>query len=150
MRRGVISLVILLAACSARGARTSESAAEFLQSIDRLAGTGAIDCGIHEYPGEKMGADTRREAVTCAQRALGSGKPFRYGTRRMPIDSLSTEVLVRAPDSTLWLINRDREPAAELPQQWNFICTSTNVDPQTMYIDRNGCAVKSEGALTFP
>jgi hypothetical protein len=142
--------MILLAACSARGAKTSESAEEFLQSIDRLAGTGAIDCGIHDYPGETMGADTRRAAVTCAQSALGSGKPFKYGTRRIPIDSLGTEILVRAPDSTLWLIDHDREPAAKLPQQWNFTCTSTTVDAQTMNIDRGKCTLKSEGALTFP
>jgi hypothetical protein len=124
----------------------------FAESIDRLAGPGAVDCGMYNLLGHEVTRKAKRIAFDCVQAALGSRTPFKYGTLRIPIDSFATEVLVRSAEGTLWLIGHDQmidDDTGETQQQWNQECHSTYVDRHTLIISREDCRLRSEGQLTF-
>jgi hypothetical protein len=125
----------------------------FSESIDRLVGPDAIDCGMYDLLDRKVGGDTRRNGYRCVQIALQKRVPFKYGTHRLPIDSYATEVLARTPDGTLWFIAHDRmidDETGETQQQWNQVCHSAEVNRKMVIIPGDGCAMRSEGQLKLP
>jgi hypothetical protein len=155
MSRAGILLVALLWACTSFADRPGHGPWEpvayvgFVESIDRLAGEGAIDCGMHDFVEKQLTWSEKRAAYGCVQHALRTGVPFKYGSQRVPIDSIATEVVVRTPDSALWLITHDRMLGEEAQQQWNQTCRTVQVDRRTMIISRVDCIMKSEGILKF-
>jgi hypothetical protein len=118
-------------------------------TIDQLTGPGAIDCGFHEI-GRPLKYSAKRKANDCLRKALRGHKPFKFGTVRVPLDSIVTEVLVRSADGKLWMIVVD-EMFDEQPTQWNAICREVRVDTDTLYLDGNeSCEEYSGGTLYLP
>jgi hypothetical protein len=153
MRRVVLALPILLCSCATAdmqpaGREWSASGYEgFAESIDVLVGPAVVDCGFFDLIGDKPAPAVRRQAFTCVDGAIKSGKAFKYGTQRLPMDSYATEVIARTPDGKLRMIIFDVMIDGEAPQQWNRICEKVSVDPRTLIIEGEGCVEYSTGRL---
>src|SRR5262245_32420193 len=109
MRRAVLLALSVLAGAAVAGesARKAWSCNQDLaESVDALVGPDAIDCGFHEMF-KSLRKAVHRKAYGCVEQALRGDKPFRFGTRRIPLDSVVTEILVRSRDGKLWLIVHD-------------------------------------------
>jgi hypothetical protein len=106
-----------------------------------------VDCGfvnLLETPGDAI----RRHAYDCVRKALKSGRPFKFGTLRIPIDSYAYEVLARTPTGELWQITYDRMLVAEEgEQQWNRVCKSARIDRHTLVMRAEDCVSKPDGTL---
>ena len=88
-----------------------------------------VDCGfvnLIEEPNRKK----LRAGMNCARNAFESGKSFRYGSVRIPIDSYAHEVLIRSADGTLWFLVHDRMLGDDDAQYWEQKCRKLTFKPR--------------------
>jgi len=153
MRLAALVSSLLLCACATAGTEPSGNAWSlsgyegFVESIDAFVGPSAVDCGFFNLIEGKPAPAVRRRAHACVKSAIASGLAFKYGTKRLPIDSYATEIVVRAADGKFWMIVFDVMIDGEAAQQWNRICQAVAVDPKTMIIDARECVENSTGKL---
>src|SRR5690348_1801254 len=82
---------------------------EFRAAIDKLAGSKAIDCGFLNL-NQKPARDDRRRVVKCIADARRRGAAFKYGTSRVPLDSIADEIFVRTRSGQTWILVYDVLP----------------------------------------
>jgi len=123
--------------------------AEFREAVQTLAGSEAVDCGLHEMS-RPLDPVMQRRAHACVSAALRGEGAFKFGTARVPADSFVTEVLVRAGDGKLWFLVYDWIPIENYAAQFNSICSNASVDRKTLYVDAGQCKEYSQGALKLP
>ena len=78
--------------------------------INRLAGSGSINCGIRNYLEPKDPVNTiltPRESIACVQAGMDAGTPFRYGTIGRSDDSYVFTAIVRSSVGEMWTIKYD-------------------------------------------
>ena len=82
----------------------------FGAKIERLAGAQAVHCGVVNLVNKKdpsnSGASVKlgRE---CIKKSIADGKPFKYGTVSIPIDSYLFEALIFTPEREYWIVHYD-------------------------------------------
>lgn len=94
----------------------------FVESIDIVAGSAAVNCGFFDLVNLEGDASNRDDGLDCALRSYRSGLPFKYGTVRLPEDSYAWEILVRSPEGENWLIVYDIMIDGTEPQIWFKKC----------------------------
>ena len=152
MRRTLCLASLAIAGCAATGTPSQYSwpRGEFpdqLQSVDTLAGAAPRDCGFFRYSridADNHGAIRGRQ---CALGAMHKRQPFKFGTSRVPIDSISVQALVGASDGTLWLIEYGFGLGDESTSQVNYTCKSVVIDQKTFDVVGKDCARVSNGAI---
>jgi len=152
MRLTMLVSSVLLCSCATSATQptgqawSSSGYAGFAASIDAFVGP-AVDCGFFDLIGGKPALAVRRQVHACVGRAITAGVPFKYGTRRLPLDSFATEVIARTADGKLWMIVFDIMIDGDAAQQWNQTCQTVAVDPRTLIVDAQGCVENSTGPL---
>ena len=147
--RWTIVTSLLVLTCWAHAGESGKSAwdcagnQELATAIEKLVGPNVVDCGFHDLS-EKIPARVRRQAHDCVSTAMHERRAFKFATISVPLDSIVTEVLVRAPDGKLWMIVVD-QMFDEQPTQWNAVCERASVDQRTLYLDRNESCVEYSG-----
>lgn len=116
----------------------------FKGSIDKLAGEGATDCGFHDLM-SKEGKKSYKSGVRCAKEASKRGLPFKFGTVRLPIDSIAHEVLVLSQKSEYWLIVNDRMFDDDSPQQWTQKCKEIKFKNYVLFYQGVECTEVKNG-----
>ncbi len=84
----------------------------FIESINNLLGENSVNCGFYDITrniGEPRSTNRRLadKGLNCAIKADRSGKSYKYGTKRLPVDSYAYEILLKTSDSEYWLIVLD-------------------------------------------
>jgi hypothetical protein len=119
----------------------------FVESIDALAGTSAVDCGWLNLMKTRPRGKTESAANACVQEALKSTTSFKFGVLRILADSQAYEVAVRTADGKLWLISYEVMLDGDAPQQSNQVCRGITLDEHTFIIDGLECTEHSRGKL---
>lgn len=136
MYRACIGALLLVAGCATSSTQYRPGPwppigyEGFAENINAIAGEDAIDCGFHNLlKWDPRDAERVRKAkLRCVQRAVERGDPFKYGTARIPIDSLAYEVLVRPRDGDYWLRTYDVMIGNPGRSQWTQQCRSIRLD----------------------
>lgn len=116
----------------------------FKESIDKLAGEGAIDCGFHDLM-SREGKRSYKLGVKCVKEAVMRGHSFKFGTVRLPIDSIAHEILVLSPKSEYWLVVNDRMFDDDSPQQWTQKCKEIKFNSYVLFYGGVGCTEVKNG-----
>lgn len=95
----------------------------FLESINLSSGSNVENCGFHDLMTEE-GKKSVEYGYKCARQNANAGKPFKFGTVRLPIDSFAFEILIGTADSEYWLVVYDVMIDGDAPQQWAKKCNS--------------------------
>lgn len=113
----IIPFALLLLSCATSQQSTPDGSAwasfayeGFGAKVERLAGVDAIDCGVINQvnkadPVNK--GNSIKKARACVDKSVVSGRPFKYGTVRIPLDSYLFETLVYTPTKKYWIVHYD-------------------------------------------
>lgn len=110
--------------------------------INRLAGTGSINCGIHNHmePEDPVNKIlTPQESKACIKAAMKAGTPFRYGSIRIPTDSFLFDALVRSSTGELWTIKYDYMIDGSSNHHFIKRCKSASVDYSNLTYEGVDC-----------
>jgi len=111
MKKIIISLVLgSLVGCATGDAAKSAAwknigYSGFAEKINRIAGDEAIDCGFYDSVNPKI--KPPKKVSECIQGAVDKGLAFKYGTKRIPTDSLLYEVVLKDREGSYWNIVLD-------------------------------------------
>jgi hypothetical protein len=114
--------------------------ASFRATIDKLVGPDAVDCGVYALTVvDKPRRADRRRVSTCIADASRRGVPFKYATRRIPIDSMADEVYLRSTSGEMWVLVFDLMLGDPSIQIWYNKCALVSVDSKTLIIFGEKC-----------
>ena len=85
--------------------------AGFIEKIDRLAGSGAVNCGLIDQVKGGSKAEIKsqiRTAQKCVDVSISSGTPFKVGSFRIASTSYLYEVATRSSTGEYWVVLFDR------------------------------------------
>jgi hypothetical protein len=136
MFRCSAAILLLVAGCAANesqygaGPWAPIAYEGFAEDVNAIAGEDAIDCGFHNLleQGPWKAEAARKSTLRCVQTAIERGEPFKYGTLRIPIDSLAFEVLARPRGGDYWLRTYDVMVDHTGTAQWTKQCKSVRLD----------------------
>ena len=112
----------------------------FRAVIDKLIGADPVDCGLFSLTVlENPKRADRRRALDCIAKAKKRGVPFKYGTRRIPIDSFADEVYVGTAAGETWRLTFDVMVVDFTYQMWIQRCESVSVDRKTLIMSGEKC-----------
>ena len=122
-RRSLIalSMAVALADCSSTQAR---SACVYPQLGLVLVDGSVSDCGLLGFPASNR---SRRAAQSCAQKALASHAPVRFGSGSTGVDDAYCSVVVRDATGQLWSIEHSYDVSVE-PGEKFFVGRCSSVD----------------------
>jgi hypothetical protein len=142
MRTGVNRMLIALIASAGAGCVGGPSQSGWPRTFDaditRVAGEGVVDCGFFRLDGAGP-ASERRAARACMAEARNQGRPFKYGTLRVPMDSFAWEVFVHTPGGD-FLFVQDEMVLQDFVQRWLQQCAKVEVHRCTGIIVAEQCA----------
>ena len=122
----------------------------FVESVDRLVGQGAIDCGFVDLASRVVSRTERARIAGCVTAALAGQRPFKYGV--VPADSTVFHALLRAADGELWTVRyaRDISNGHMHETQFNQKCRHMSFDPGALIFSGVDCTlVSTEGLPTY-
>lgn len=112
----------------------------FRAAITKLVGSDMVDCGLFSLDGlENPKRSERRRALNCIADARKRGVPFKYGTRRIPIDSFADEVYVGSAAGETWMLIFDVMVVDYTYQMWIQRCESVSIDRKTLIMHGEKC-----------
>lgn len=114
----------------------------FTEKIDRIAGEGAINCGLIDRVDSKKKAGLNGEiskSQKCANKAISDKLPFKVGTFRIASTSYLYEVVVKPVSGDYWVILFDR--AMDDSGNLHFVkrCKSLSLNLQAADFIGDGC-----------
>jgi hypothetical protein len=119
----------------------------FVESVDKLVGPDAIDCGLIDQQSEKVTEARKLGAVRCVEETLHGVRPFKFGM--VPAGSNVVYLLLRSPAGELWTVRYERSIANKHlhETQINQTCKNVSFDSGALIIQGADCKVISIGGL---
>lgn len=142
----VLLVTVLLSGCSVvdiyeQGLWPQYAYPGFSEKIDRIAGSGAIDCGFYDRVSRDSDSlkKERSGLSDCVVKSIEKGRTFKFGSVRIPTDSYAYEVLVLSPDNEFWTITFDLMLDGSNAIHWVKRCEWVNVDIKSLSYKGDVC-----------
>jgi len=145
MKKIIIAFTLALTGCANHSAIPNDRSewepigySDFSNNIQTTSGSNSLNCGFIDKTTETSKTIINK-SIQCLQYAISNNEPFKFGTTRIPTDSLLYRVLVLSPNKHYWDITLDH-----MLDNSDIIltlkkCTHVKIDPKNLLFSGESC-----------